>query len=485
MEQGKDVITRDDSGDIHAYQLKTGNINLSTWRAIRGEIHELIEIPIVHPSVSNDEVHKAYLVCNGDLTDEVRIQIDQINEDNIRKNRNYAYLDVLTFSNLLEIFVDAQRGFLPNSIEDFNAFLSLYLSDGRDCVDKTALAQFLKCSVLHDDGNKSDMTHAVSSSIILLSHLLKPFQIEKNYLAIFEAWGLLASEIVVFAELNGLNNGWKSSLNLALEESIASLQSLKDETLQREDFLEGDLLGDGTFMYRGRITCVLGVLAFLELYLLDSGTNDEPDARIVELINRNIDNLWLWGDSAVPYLLNLVWLLEKADEFETAEAILTKTFTDVLNSNSREHDGLSPLAAPYYSLSDVLETICGFAEDPIEFESFATNSYCLNVLIQTIARRQHRLLLELNWRRATHIHVQEFVPEREIEMLSWRVEKGKNLGYFLPQTQSRKALIKESQREIEGDLTKYKTILHMFTLIAPHRMTTNTVAIIDPGISPV
>lgn len=485
MEQGKDVICSDKSGDIHAYQLKTGNINLSVWRTIRGEIQELIEIPVVHPSVSKDVVHRAYLVCNGELTDEVRIQIDQINADNIRKSRNYAYLDVLTFTNLLEMFVDAQRGFLPNSIEDFNAFLSLYLSDGRDCVDKTALAKFLKCTVLCDNGSTSDKTHAVSSSIILLSHLLKPFQDAKNHMANFEAWGLLASEIVVFAELNSLNKGWKSSLNLALEESVSSLLSLKDEALQREDFLEGDLLGDGKFMYRGRITCVLGLLAFLELYLLDLETNDEPDARIVELIGRNIDNLWLWGDSAVPYMLNLVWLFEKADEFETAEAILTKVFVSVLDSNSREHDGKSPLASPYYLLSDVLETIDGLAEAPIDFESFTMSSYCLDVLIQTIARRQHRLLLELNWRRATHIHVQEFVPKREIEMLSWCVEEGKNKSYYLPQTQSRRDLIKVSQRQVGGILTKYKTILQMFILIAPHRMTTNTAAIIDPIVEKV
>ena len=45
--------------------LKTGNIDLKTWREIRGEIEELIQLPIVHPSVPKEDGHSSYLVCNG------------------------------------------------------------------------------------------------------------------------------------------------------------------------------------------------------------------------------------------------------------------------------------------------------------------------------------------------------------------------------------------------------------------------------------
>ena len=176
MEQGKDIITTDGPGQFHAYQLKTGDIDLTTWRKIRGEIEELIQLPIVHPSVPKDAGHRSYLVFNGEITDEVRFQIDQINEDNIKKRRQYSYLDVITFPQLLEIFVDAQREFLPNSIEDFDAFLRLYLSDGRDFIDKEALSQFLTGSVLISNVKRdSDRIHAISSSVVLMSHLLKPY----------------------------------------------------------------------------------------------------------------------------------------------------------------------------------------------------------------------------------------------------------------------------------------------------------------------
>ena len=202
MEQGKDIVTRDKSGCYHAYQLKSGDVNQGFWRNIKGEIDALMQLPIVHPSVQKDDGHRAYLVCNGEITDEVRFEIDQINEDNLRRNREYAYLYVISFPELLDMFLQAQSEFLPKSIEEFRAFLELHLSDGRDFLDKNELAKFLASSVLTPGiRQKSDKIHAISSSVVLLSHLLKSYQEEENHFALFEAWGLLASAIVVFARI--------------------------------------------------------------------------------------------------------------------------------------------------------------------------------------------------------------------------------------------------------------------------------------------
>ena len=62
MEQGKDIITQDVNGDYNAYQLKTGDIDLRKWRDIRGEIEELIQLPIVHPCVNKNTRHRSFLV---------------------------------------------------------------------------------------------------------------------------------------------------------------------------------------------------------------------------------------------------------------------------------------------------------------------------------------------------------------------------------------------------------------------------------------
>ena len=484
MEQGKDIITTDGSGQFHAYQLKTGDIDLTTWRKIRGEIEELIQLPIDHPSVPKDAGHRSYLVCNGEITDEVRIQISQINEDNERKQRQYSYLDVIKFPKLLGIFVDAQREFLPNSIEDFDAFRRIQLSDGRDFIDKAALAQFLTGSVLISKAKRdSDRIHAVSSSVVLVGHLLKPYQEKGNHFALFEAWGLLAALMVKYAESQNLKERWQESFNLALEEAVSNLHRLKEETLDRTNFLEGDPMGDGGLMYRGRLTIVLGALAVLELHLLSEGTSDSPDKRVVDLISSNLKRLWLWGDSAVPFLLNIAWMLEKAGRSIEAEEILKILFASILQSNAREHGESVPLPSPYHTLLQVLETMYGFADDAIDLGSFSGDSYSLEILIQAIARRELRHLVEPNWRKATHINVQAFVPDRAEDYFSWHVTDGKNTSYFLPPTQSWRSLVEESRQRNDGFLLRNQKILRIFILIAPHRMTKETVAIVDPHMT--
>src|ERR1035438_9535575 len=49
FEKGKDIITRTRKGEINAYQLKAGNIGVGEWRAISGEVANLVEYAIELP----------------------------------------------------------------------------------------------------------------------------------------------------------------------------------------------------------------------------------------------------------------------------------------------------------------------------------------------------------------------------------------------------------------------------------------------------
>ena len=126
MEQGKDITTLDATGMPCAYQLKGGDIDLTAWRKIRPEIEELMQLPIVHPAVDKTLGHKAFIVTNGRFTDEVRIQIDQMNEDNERKGRNFARLEMINSNMLLKEFLDAQGSFTPIDLEEMQEFLGSF-----------------------------------------------------------------------------------------------------------------------------------------------------------------------------------------------------------------------------------------------------------------------------------------------------------------------------------------------------------------------
>ena len=100
MEQGKDVISTDETGIPCAFQLKGGDIDGAEFRKIKGEIDELVEIPINFPGKEKKINHRALLVTNGVITDKVRRDIDDLNLS--YKQRGYGQLEVITKLDLLK-----------------------------------------------------------------------------------------------------------------------------------------------------------------------------------------------------------------------------------------------------------------------------------------------------------------------------------------------------------------------------------------------
>lgn len=481
MEQGKDIITIDSIGNYYAFQLKTGSIDLKRWRNILGEVKELIELPIIHPSVDKTKVHKSFLVTNGEITDEVRIQIDQINEDNQRKGREYSYLDVINGKALLKEFLDAEGEFIPKGLEDFRLFLELFLADGTDFLLKDKYFDFLNMAIFKDaPRQKSDAINGISSSVVIAAYLLNPYQIQRNYYALFEAWTCLTACMVRYAQKTGLKKeDWIDSLNLVISEIARNLSLLKDETLEREDFLEGSWLGDGGLLYRARATIVLGALATLEIYLHMADEKYIQDKKLLELIKDNIPILWFWGESAFPYFFSLIKYLELNNEGQIAQSLLNTLFLGIVNENSlRRPIGL---ANPYYSANDVLETVLGIDTGKIDFSQFSGSSYTLETMILMIARRNGREALEKNWRKLSHIQFKEFKPDNFEDTFVWRTEEGSNHAAFPKATRSWAELIKKANdlSEVPDLYLKYSELLHFFILVCPHRTNKLLIGLLD------
>ena len=232
MEQGKDITTLDSAGTPCAYQLKGSDIDLPVWRKIRPEIEELMQMPIVHPGVDKVLGHKAFIVTNGRFTDEVRIAIDQMNEDNVRRDRKYAHLEMINGNMLLKEFLNAQGSFTPVDLKEMQEFLEFFLADGRDFLDKEKFAVFLDERIFAKGaGQVSNKINAVLASVPMTAFALNNYQHSTNHYAAFEAWTMLATSITRFANVQGLKHAdWKPSFNLAMMEVRRSLQLLKEET---------------------------------------------------------------------------------------------------------------------------------------------------------------------------------------------------------------------------------------------------------------
>lgn len=313
--------------------------------------------------------------------------------------------------------------------------------------------------------------------------MLSPYQIKNNFYVLFEAWTSLAACIVRYAQKAKLKKeDWIGSFNLVKSEIIRSLSLLKNETLKREDFLEGDWLVDGGLIYRARTTIVLGALAALEVYLHKTNENYVEDEKLLDSIKNNMRILWCWGESAFPYFFNIIKYLEVSNEKQIAQSLLEALLEAVIKSNSpRSQIGLPN---PYYSASDILEIVLGINTERIDFSQFAGSSYMLEPIILMLARRDRREILEKNWRKISHIQFKEFKPDNIEDIFSWRTGEGVNHAEFPKMTQSWRELVKEAN-DFSGipDLyLEYLDLLNFFILICPHRINKSIIGILDREI---
>ncbi len=482
LEEGKDLVTIDPDGQCCAYQLKAGDINVSRWRTIQGELNDLIELPVNHPSVARDCSHKAYLVTNGEISDEVRHRIDLINDRNQALQRPVPPLGVVARGDMVRDFIDSHGEYLPSGVHDSHEFLGLYLSEGRSSFPKERFCNFLQNDLLRDeDGGFGKTIRAMTSAVLLTSYIAGAFQRANNHYALFEAWTCLLAQLAGYATKNRLRlETWKPSYDLVLDQAVGSLVALRAEALERSDLLEEPIIVDGGPVYRVRTTIVLGAVAALENYLL---VNEPPESMVegsLALYLRHHDHLWLWGESSAPFFFALVKFLEAAEHKELADALLRTVTEGVVRSNSPLSD--AGLPSPYFSPQDILDQQLGSEDGEIAHYEFSGQSYSLESLIHMLARRGHREALAALWPSISHIAFAELVPDDEGNVFSWRTPGGVNRGTLPEPTQSWNALVDRAHNAvscISASLCDYRWLFHFLILVYPHRFTPAISGLLD------
>ena len=142
FEQGKDVVTIDDGGKVRAYQLKCGDIGLAEWRKNKGEINDLVEMPINHPGVLSSRHHTPYLVTNGEIKDTAIKAINSSNQS--WRKRRFPALRTVSRGQLLKRFLAVHGSYLPKELADFTLFMELVLRDGREPLHKDQFSRLLE-----------------------------------------------------------------------------------------------------------------------------------------------------------------------------------------------------------------------------------------------------------------------------------------------------------------------------------------------------
>ena len=184
FEQGKDVVTVSKEEIPHGYQLKGGSINLKRWREeVKPEIDVLIESAIQHPDIDKNKPHISYLVTNGIIEDNVRVEIVALNE----KRWKSSPLHTLARGDLLNGFQGMSEGILPKNVETYKRLIDLIFADGTGLPDMLQINSFLYeiLSVDNNSVSKEQRRRDIAAAILYASMIAGPYQTVKNHNWIF------------------------------------------------------------------------------------------------------------------------------------------------------------------------------------------------------------------------------------------------------------------------------------------------------------
>jgi len=501
MELGKDILTIDKDGIPCAFQLKGGNISLAYWnKELSGQIQNLVAGNISHPSIPRGTLHRAFLVTNGKIEEEVARAVE---DHNISWTKLGFYpLELIVGGNLVADAKDLKNDFWPPGTHDLKTLLELHLEDGRAFFPKKKLARLLEETLPFKRLKNSKVPskvycqRAISSAALLTSLGLSSFSEKDNYFAQIEAWTVFTAYVYGLAERWDLKEKYYSAPILIAKTAIENaLTNLATEVTVREHYVEGIAEVDNPF-YRIRITILLSML---NIHYLWRRSNDcafeDIDIFIKTFGKENRKRIEFWGEAVVPQFLSIFWGYRLSDGTMVPDFFLRDMINAITSRNGRK--GNAPLASPYFGLDRLLPNFLDghlnnlvphgyrLSTEPID-ANFGSMSHTIEGLVHIFVRRNWKQNMKAMWPAISRIHQRSFDYKKGWHFYRWRNEEGGEIMKIISPKQSWQALKDESfecQGEEVPDLLKQDPVFALlFLVIFPHRLNASFIRWLDTAL---
>lgn len=419
LEFGKDIVSVSPSGELTAYQLKAGDIGLTSWRKMREEVFELSEVRYGSPTGRKRRPQRCFLVTTGTIHDPVQEQLRDHNEEN--REKNFAPIEVVERPELVRMFMDVFTEFFPKAVGSFNDLVRVYLSDGAGPLDKALFCSVLQ-GVAPDQNSKTKTSRTLSNLVVAAEFASTPFRLSENHISIMDVWILTACRIVSLARHLGLKPGqWLPPLGLCRNALEASGTELLAELFKRPDYLQGDPLIDTLVVpYRRTIALGYGAAVINAHRILGEEMGQESRELLASLLKHA--PLGVWGEGAWNYYANLALAISASPEGVWAARDLTMSWLAGLLS-------LQIKESPYWTLESQLSAI---ASDRPEREQKPRESYSLGSATDMLCRRMWRQSLAQIWRKVSKRELADFVPNETEDYFDWFIEEGTTGVRILP-----------------------------------------------------
>jgi hypothetical protein len=477
MELGKDVLSVDDNGKGHAYQLKSvasGRMNLSAWRRdVERQITELVMMHPDHPGFPPGP-HRSHLVINGVLEEEVSSAIQAFNRS-IQRMRPYRKLEVMVRGDLLDRFRRLGSDFWPTELVEVKLFLECYLDEGNGPVPKKRLSELLSSILKLGETDKvprrDECKRRLAAATVIFASSLSGYSRSNNHAAQFEAWTLFFAYALALAERRRLSlSAFMGHLHIAREAMFLALENLFDEAIESDGCRVGDIWAD-KFVERARITYLMALFSLYGLWIARREGGTERHEAVRQWCAKHRQGLHLWGEAAIPQFLSTYFFWRKTDATMVPDLFLEHVLNTVARSNGPRSD--SALATPYYEAEDILPRQIKLETDEL-CDSFRGESYTLETLLHIFARLNYRQKTTMLWPDVSRVRFCSFEPDHPWQRYMWRCPSGRTTDRVVPRTQSWRALRNLSEESVGSDVPKlfkqFPIEYLAFLIVFPHRL---------------
>ncbi len=511
MELGKDVIALAPDGVPHAYQLKGGDINLTTWRnVVFPQMADLVMGRIVHPAIDSAMPHRPFLVTNGTIHEEVSRAIDDLNAGWVSKG--YLPLGVITRGEMLRWALDLGTSLWPSELRDLKTLIELHLSDGHETFPKAKLAALLEgvlpLELVEGRAPKvPECVRALASAALLTSLALTPFVNADNHVAEAEAWTVYAAYAMALAERWDLpESAYSRELALAKQAACNALGRLVEELRGRERLTEGDEMLDTPFL-PFRLTWIVGLVAAWALHrrLRGESTHEgvdegafpfDADSFAWDFCLQHRGERQLWGEAAVPLFL-AYYLWWRSKDAGRGPALHLRTLLDrIVTAHTPE--GRGELPGPYYEaadllphaldaeLQDLLPDGLRIAEAPLK-ESFRGHSYMLEGVLHLIVRQLYRQHVRTLWPAITQVTFATFEYVHPWHRYRWRNPREGRERTVMPNLTQSWSELADVAMDREGRglprlIREDPAFAVLFGCVFPHRVDADFIRYVDGAV---
>lgn len=477
FEQGKDVVAVNPEGKACGFQLKGGSINLRRWRdEVKPEIEALVECAIQHPDIDKTDGHLSYLVTNGEIEDNVRVEIIALNEGKW-KNTPLIYW---SRGDLLSGFQGLAHGIMPKDAHAYKQLCDLIFVDGRGLPDIGKINSFLyDILAINEDANREQRRRDIAAGMLYSSMIIGSYRAAKNHGSCCRV--LIAFITLVFHLVDKFlldDSYWLESYKLMSADLFRTVELLEQEitTVGFSD-LDNDPMAKELIPFRKHST-----LSLIYAFKLTQYLNEDVawETMIDPLTCSNYKGgLVIWGEASfIPNIFAALIFKNNSLYKDAAVTIIQNMVVKLIENNGRNSKTETGLLSPYYDIDFFVKSRYALVNE-LPQTKFHKSSYYLKFLVEILVRFNQREFIAKWWLELSFFHFYEFVPKEQVEFYLYNSEEGENRTYLLKSEQSWAELATQASK-CSGDnlpktMKRFPQFLPMFMTIYPHRVTSDVI----------